>query len=837
MSRGLWNVVWLGADAPKGSATDSTTGGREPSIDRSEVKDAIASTIIMGLCTQATLQHILLLATAKEQWDTLKSLYSPLGLQQLSAKIQAFTAYRPTEGSATITEISTHLSTLQYEIGAIDPSERPSDTLKISILLQAVRASDPRYGPLILQLEINDSVKDYGAIVSHLTEFERRMGPKEALKETVLSARTGNKEPRRRFQGKCYNCQKPGHKSTECRSKRPVNSPTTGPLATPGGRQGLTPPPTQPNLQANTATEVSWLATTKPKDRGELLWIVDSGCSRHMTFYKEAFTDYRLLEEPILVNTASGASIQAIAEGTVVLNVTVGGTARTVTLSGVLHVPRLAGSLISVLQLQDRGITVRTTVGPEGKKLLIELQGAIVGEASRLGRSYALNSPEGGTSTVETSLKATDEESSVIWHRRFGHLSGQSLQHLHTVTTGLSKPITAFKDPCEACILTKKVRVINRNTPERATEPLQRIHTDFWGLYSEPTLKGESYILTFTDDYTRKSWVYITRSRDQLHTMFIQFKTLVELESGYRIKVVRCDNAPEYRRLGGLISQDYGVTFEYTTTYTPEQNGVSKRLNRSLITMARAMLLDSKLPTRFWGEAVTTACYIRNRTPIGPGGKTPEEAYSGKRPYIGHLRAYGCIAYAHIPIEKRQKLESTAQRTCLIGYMPTSRQYRLYHPETGQIIVSTAPTFDENKRLEWDWNEDLPGELTTPFDPMGAGAVIEPKSPVNPGTNTTSHNPRNLGGDLGNNDPNDTIVVDLGPGEGTATDDQGAALGLEGPDDPEDPEQQEVTVRRSGRTRTPTVRYQAYSATTDIIIPKPYAEAIADPSVGSSVAV
>ena len=118
--------------------------------------------------------------------------------------------------------------------------------------------------------------------------------------------------------------------------------------------------------------------------------------------------------------------------------------------------------------------------------------------------------------------------------------------------------------------------------------------------------------------------------------------------------------------------------------------------------MARAMLLDAKLPTRFWGDAVAIACYLRNRTPISPEGKTPEEAYSGKRPYIGYLRAYGCLAYAHIPKEKRLKFENTVLRTCLIGYMPTSRQYRLYHPETKQVIVSTAPTFNESKRLEWN---------------------------------------------------------------------------------------------------------------------------------------
>ena len=85
--------------------------------------------------------------------------------------------------------------------------------------------------------------------------------------------------------------------------------------------------------------------------RDGLLWVVDSGCSRHMTFLKEAFTKYRVLDTPIQVNTANRACILAIAKGTVLLPVALGSLVHTVRLTGVLHVPKLTGSLILVLQL------------------------------------------------------------------------------------------------------------------------------------------------------------------------------------------------------------------------------------------------------------------------------------------------------------------------------------------------------------------------------------------------------------------------------------------------------------------------------------------------------
>jgi transposase InsO family protein len=178
-------------------------------------------------------------------------------------------------------------------------------------------------------------------------------------------------------------------------------------------------------------------------------------------------------------------------------------------------------------------------------------------------------------------------------------LSPTSLKLEYTVSTGLKEPIRALQEPCKPCIKAKIVRVVNRKAPERATALLERIHSDFWGPYSIPTLEGDIYILTFTDDYTRKSWVYLTKTRKQLRTVFIQFKALVELESGHKIKAIYCNNTSEYKSLGALLLDDYNIQFEYTTIYTPKQNGVSERLNRSLISVARAILLDAKLPVRF----------------------------------------------------------------------------------------------------------------------------------------------------------------------------------------------------------------------------------------------
>ena len=118
--------------------------------------------------------------------------------------------------------------------------------------------------------------------------------------------------------------------------------------------------------------------------------MVDSGCSRHMTYYRDVFVEYYRLNEPVIINTASGAQLQGIAEGTIALRVLRDGEYRPVTLTGVLHVLGLLGSLILVLQLQDHGVTVATEATP-GKGLVLSLNGKAIGTAARRGRAYILS--------------------------------------------------------------------------------------------------------------------------------------------------------------------------------------------------------------------------------------------------------------------------------------------------------------------------------------------------------------------------------------------------------------------------------------------------------------
>lgn len=112
------------------------------------------------------------------------------------------------------------------------------------------------------------------------------------------------------------------------------------------------------------------------------------------------------------------------------------------------------------------------------------------------------------------------------------------------------------------------------------------------------------------------------------------------------------------------------------------------------------MLFGANLPKKYWAEALNTACYLKNLSPtVAVNEKTPEEAWTGKKPDINHLRVFGSSAYVHIPREKREKWDAKSQEHLFVGYCTDSKGYRIINVETNEIIKSRDVIFDENKLM------------------------------------------------------------------------------------------------------------------------------------------
>ncbi|KAI5336087.1 hypothetical protein L3X38_026221 [Prunus dulcis] len=250
-------------------------------------------------------------------------------------------------------------------------------------------------------------------------------------------------------------------------------------------------------------------------------------------------------------------------------------------------------------------------------------------------------------SRIHTAYKISVCHSTTMWHRRLGHLNMSSLKLLQAqeMVVGLLE-INAVKEVCEGCVLGKQCReTFPRAATTRASTPLELIHSDICGPMQIVTKASNRYFLTFIDDCTRMCWIYFLRYKSEAFNVFKRFKATVELQSGYMLRKLRSDKGGEYKSIEfNKFCEEMGMERQLTVAYSPQQNGVAERKNRTIVEMAKCMMFEKKMPLEFWAEAVNTAVYILNRCPTKAlEKKTTFEAYSGRKPGIKHLRVFGSL--------------------------------------------------------------------------------------------------------------------------------------------------------------------------------------------------
>jgi hypothetical protein len=164
-----------------------------------------------------------------------------------------------------------------------------------------------------------------------------------------------------------------------------------------------------------------------------------------------------------------------------------------------------------------------------------------------------------------------------------------------------------------------------------------------------------------------------------------------------RIKKIRSDNGTKFKnsQIEGFLEKE-GIKHEFSSLYTPQQNGVVERKNRTLLDMARTMLDEYKTPDRFWAEAINTACYSINRLYLHRIlKKTSYELLTGKKPNVSYFRVFGSKCFILVKRGRKSKFAPKAVEGFLLGYDSNTREYRVFNKSTRLVDVSCDIVFDE----------------------------------------------------------------------------------------------------------------------------------------------
>jgi hypothetical protein len=438
--------------------------------------------------------------------------------------------------------------------------EKMGDMVIIEKILRSMTA---KFDYVVCSIEESNDldILSIDELQSSLLVHEQRMGrhtvEEHALKVTH-DVQQGGRGGRHSFRGRgrgrgrnifdkstieCYNCHELGHFQWECPKKEQVSR----------------------GFYAATSEEMLLMAyvNIEEVDREEL-WFLDSGCSNQICGKKEMFTD---LDDTFRksVKLGNNSSLAVLGKGNVRMEVN--GIMQVIT--GVFYVPDLQNNLLSIGQLQEKGLIF---VIKQGKCRIYHPERGLIWEtvmvANRMFIIQARTQSQG-----QKCFTTTIEDQSHLWHRRYGHLgwSGLKLLQQKNMVKGLPT-FQAHTRVCEECLVGKQQRdPFPKKSTWRASQILQLVHANICGPINPISNSKKRYIISFIDDYSRKTWVYYLVEKSEALYVFKSFKTKVEKEIGLCIRGLRTDRGGEFTSLEFTdFCTTNGIQRQLTASYTPQ---------------------------------------------------------------------------------------------------------------------------------------------------------------------------------------------------------------------------------------------------------------------------
>ncbi|GKB58046.1 retrovirus-related pol polyprotein from transposon TNT 1-94 [Tanacetum coccineum] len=362
-------------------------------------------------------------------------------------------------------------------------------------------------------------------------------------------------------------------------------------------------------------------------------WWIDTGATCHVCVAKSMFHSFRAVDNGQKLYMGNSAAADIKGEGDVLLKMT---SEKELKLTNVLYVSEIRNNLVSGWLLNKFGFCLVF----ESDKFFLSMNQMYVGRGYAMNGMFKLNVIVVKNEINKMNSSAYLIESFNVWHGRLRHVNFNSMRRLIKFNSIPNCHIDS-KYKCETCVKAKFTRTSFKSV-KRTTEPLDMIHTDICDLKSLLTKGGNKYFITFINDCSKYCYIYLLKSKDEAIDKLVLYKTEVENQLGKKIKVVRSDIGGEYVAPFAELCAKHGIRHEFTSPYSPQQNGIAERKNRTLKEMVTAMLISSGMSQDMWGEAILTATYLLNKIPPKVAVPTPKAQKIGPKSvdyiFIGYAK-------------------------------------------------------------------------------------------------------------------------------------------------------------------------------------------------------